>query len=84
MVEFYRRALHLRRELDAFGDGPLRWLDGVPEGVLAFARDDSTACVVNLSDGNVELPPHREVLLASQDLDGTALPPDAAAWLRLT
>jgi alpha-glucosidase len=84
MLEFYRAALGLRHSVDAFGDGPLTWLVGLPEGVLGFARADGIACVVNLSDGNVDLPAHRQVLLASQDLDGTSLPADTAAWLRLT
>jgi alpha-glucosidase len=83
MLEFYRAALHLRHEVDEFGDGPLTWLEGLPEGLLGFARANGIACVVNLSDGNVELPAHQEVLLASQDLDGSSLPADTAAWLRL-
>ena len=52
--------------------------------VLAFARGDGFACVVNLSDAPVDLPPHDAVLLASAPLaEGGRLPADAAAWLRL-
>ena len=39
--------------------------------------------MVNLSGAAVELPAHRELLLASGPLDGGALPPDTAAWLRV-
>lgn len=81
MLELYRAALRLRRAEPALGDGPLTWLDQ-PDGVLAFARDDSFVCVVNLSASAVELPPHAEVLLASAPLEGTELPPDTTVWLR--
>jgi alpha-glucosidase len=81
MLELYRSALRLRRAEPALGDGPLTWLDTQPD-VLAFARDETFACVVNLSDTPVTLPPHKEVLLASGPLDGVNLPPDTAVWLR--
>ncbi len=82
MLALYRSALRLRHAEPALGDGPLRWLPGLPDGVLAFARDESFACVVNLSGAEVPLPPHVSVLLASGPLDGGSLPPDTAAWLR--
>jgi alpha-glucosidase len=82
MLELYRAALRLRHEESALGDGPLRWLDDQPAGVLAFARDASFVCVVNLSDSAVPLPPHVEVLLVSGPLDGSNLPSDTAVWLR--
>jgi alpha-glucosidase len=81
MLELYRNALALRRTEPALGDGPLDWLLNQPNGVLAFTRGDIFACVVNLSDEPVVLPPHTEVLLTSGPLDGTRLPPDTAAWL---
>jgi alpha-glucosidase len=80
MLELYRSALHLRHTEPALGDGPLTWLDTQP-GVVAFARDETFACMVNLSTVAVPLPPNTEVLLASGPLDG-ALPPDTAVWLR--
>jgi alpha-glucosidase len=82
MLELYRLALKIRGTEPGLGDGPLRWLPA-PEGVLAFAREHNVACVLNLSTTAVELPPHESVLLASQPLEGTLLPPDTAAWLRL-
>ncbi|HET9138454.1 glycoside hydrolase family 13 protein [Actinophytocola sp.] len=82
MLELYRAALRLRAAEPALGDGALRWL-AAPAGVLAFARDPGFACVVNLSGGAVPLPDHEAVLLTSKPLDGSALPPDTAAWLRV-
>ncbi|SDL10247.1 alpha-glucosidase [Glycomyces sambucus] len=84
MLSLYRLALRIRREEPGLGDGPLRWLD-LGEGVLAFARDPGVACVVNLSGEPVALP-EGAPLIASAELtgrDGTALPPDAAVWLRI-
>ncbi len=81
MLTLYRKALHIRRQERAFGDGPIRWLSA-PANVLAFSRGDKLICVVNLSEESVELPPHHGVLLASELLDGDLLPADAAVWLR--
>ena len=81
MLELYRRALHLRAEHPALGDGPMDWLEGQPAGVLAFTRSDGFACVVNLSADPVALPAHLEVLLSSQPVDKT-IPPDTTVWLR--
>lgn len=81
MLELYRSALGIRRTEPGLGDGPMTWLDAA-DGVLAFARDDTFACVVNLSGSAVPLPPHVEVLLASGPLDGSNLPSDMAVWLR--
>ncbi|WP_326696120.1 glycoside hydrolase family 13 protein [Streptomyces sp. NBC_01754] len=89
MLTLYREALGLRRSEPGFaavGDeasgGLLTWLASAP-GVLAFTRTDGLICVVNLSDGAVELPDHTRVLLTSGPLDGAGLlPGDTAAWLR--
>jgi alpha-glucosidase len=53
-------------------------------GVLAFARGQRFINVTNLSDRSVTLPAHELVLLASDDVSGGDLPPDASAWLRTT
>jgi len=81
MLSLYREALQIRRSEPALGDGSLRWLDA-PAGVLAFARGERFACVVNLSTEAIELPPHEAVLLASGPLEGGLLRPDTAVWLR--
>ncbi|MFJ8076417.1 glycoside hydrolase family 13 protein [Streptomyces sp. NPDC096176] len=82
MLELYRRALHLRREHPALGDGTLTWLDA-PAGVLAFARVPGFACVVNLSPEPYRLPQHEAVLLADGPIEDGLLAPDHAVWLAL-
>lgn len=77
MLELYRNALRLRR---SFRDAPFAWLD-LGSDVLAFERGEHVV-VVNLSDREVALPAHHEVLLASRLLVDGRLQPDAAAWLR--
>ena len=81
MLSLYREALQIRRSERGLGDGSLRWLDA-PSGVLAFARGERFACVLNLSAAAIELPPHDAILLASGPLEGGLLPPDTAVWLR--
>ncbi|HEY1179797.1 MAG TPA: glycoside hydrolase family 13 protein [Phytomonospora sp.] len=81
MLNLYRRALRVRRGESVLGHGPMAWLDA-PDGVLAFTREDQVTCVVNLSPEPVALPEGAEVLLASAELDGGALPTDSAVWLR--
>jgi len=84
MLRLYRAALRLRHGEPDLGDGALRWLDPADAGVLAFARGERFACVVNLSDAPAALPPHERLLLTSAALDADGrLGPDTAAWLRL-
>jgi alpha-glucosidase len=83
MLSLYRQALRIRRADPALGHGSLHWLDA-PAGVLAFARGEGFACVLNLSRAPVPLPPHEGVLLASGPLDQGHLPSDSAVWLRLS
>lgn len=86
MLELYRQALQIRRDHAALGDGALRWVDHAGPEVLAFDRDPGFRCVVNLGDEAASLPsdlsPAAEVVLASGPLDGDAVPPDTAVWLR--
>lgn len=83
-LHLYRAALRLRHDLPELGDGPLEWIAGVPDAVLAFRRGDGFACVVNTGDAPVPLPAHEDVLLTSLPLDGGLLPGDSTAWLRTT
>jgi alpha-glucosidase len=80
MLELYRRALRMRREHPALGDGTLVWLDA-PAGVLALRREPGFVCVVNLSSEAYRLPEHTSVLLASGSVEGGLLAPDHAVWL---
>jgi len=70
-LEMYRRALHVRRESDALGEGPMEWLDA-PEGVLAVRRlgtEGDVTAILNLTPDIVRLPGSwgSEVLVASGD-----------------
>ncbi|MDP9435975.1 MAG: glycoside hydrolase family 13 protein [Actinomycetota bacterium] len=77
--EMYREALRQRRAL-GLGAGTLAWVDGLPEGVLAF-RNGAAVVLANLSPAPVALPPGLRVLLTSGDLDDDGrLPVDVAAW----
>lgn len=80
MLTLYRRTLHLRRDLPALHTAPLTWLDHGGDDVLAFARGDRFACVVNLGTEPVPLPAGATVLLASGPADGV-VGPDTAVWL---
>ena len=81
MLALYKEALRRRREIDALGDGTMRWIPHPNPEVLAFARDPEFTCVVNFSDAPVELPDHYRVRLSSIPLEDGLLPSDAAAWL---
>jgi alpha-glucosidase len=78
----YRRALAIRREHPALGDGELNWLPA-PAGALAFTREPGFACIVNFSAADpVPLPRSAVPLLASRVLsDGHGVPCDTAVWL---
>lgn len=81
MLSLYHRALRLRRDHPALGDGTLRWLPSPPE-CLFFARDPGFGCLVNISSYPVSLPEGTGVLLASQSLGpDRQLARDTAAWL---
>ncbi|MFF7411978.1 glycoside hydrolase family 13 protein [Streptomyces lydicus] len=82
MLELYRRALHLRRDHPALGEGDLTWLDA-PAGVLAYRREPGFGCIVNLSPEPYALPAHEAVLLASGPVEDGRLAPDHAVWLAM-
>jgi alpha-glucosidase len=76
MLSLYRAGLRLRRTIH----GPLGWLPSAGN-VIAFARGDSFACVVNFGPAPVPLPPG-DVLIASSDVEGGAVPQDTTVWIR--
>ncbi|WP_082489938.1 alpha-amylase family glycosyl hydrolase [Frigoribacterium sp. Leaf172] len=78
-LELYRLALRLRSELD-LGTAEIGWLDEYSRDVVAF-RTAGVTVLANLGEVAVELP-LGEVLLSTMTLDGPALPPNAAVWLR--
>jgi alpha-glucosidase len=83
MLALYRAGLHLRRTAPWSGDGAFRWIESA-EHMLAFARGERFACLVNFGADPVELPADATVLISSSDLEGGALPQDTAVWLRQT
>jgi alpha-glucosidase len=80
MLELYRRALRIRHEHPALGDGAMRWMEA-PEGALAFARDPGFVCVVNMSSDPTPGPRGAALLLSSDALAGDGgVPADTTAW----
>ena len=79
MLSLYRAGLRFRRAAP-WGDGAFRWLPS-DDSVLAFARGERFACIVNLGAGAVALPDGADVLIASNELEGGALPHDTTVWL---
>jgi alpha-glucosidase len=49
--------------------------------LLSFARGDAFACLVNFGPEPVALAPGAVVLIASNELEGGALPQDTTVWL---
>jgi alpha-glucosidase len=80
MLALYRAGLRLRRDDPWGGHDRLRWLPS-PATVLAFARGGRFACLVNFGPDPYPLPREARVLLASDELEGGALPKDTTAWL---
>ena len=80
MLSLYREGLRARRDAP-WGAGAFRWLS--PDGaVVAFARGDRFACFVNFGPEPAQLPAGADVLIASDELEGGALPQDTTVWLR--
>jgi alpha-glucosidase len=82
ILSLYRRALRIRRDLPALGDGSMRWVAS-PSGSLILARDPDFLCVTNVSADPVGVPEGSTVILSSGPLtvDGH-VPADTTAWLR--
>jgi alpha-glucosidase len=81
MLALYRTGLRLRRTAPWSGDGGLRWIPS-SDSVLAFARGERFACIVNFGRDAVELPVGVDVLITSNELEGGELPQDTTVWLR--
>jgi alpha-glucosidase len=74
MLHLYREALRLRPRTDG-----LLW-HASPEEVLVFGRPPGLVCTANLGDRPVKLPEYGALVLSSDPVDGTVLPPDTTAW----
>jgi alpha-glucosidase len=80
MLSLYRAGLRARRN-EPWGTGELQWLP-TRDDVLAFGRGESFVCLVNFGPDPVELPAGAEILIASSEIEGGALPQDTTVWLR--
>ena len=79
MLSLYRAGLRLRKQAP-WGAGAFAWFPSGDE-VVAFTRGDRFACFVNFGPQPVALPDGAEVLIASNDLQGGAVPHDTTVWL---
>jgi alpha-glucosidase len=77
-LEFYRRALELRGQLQAAEE--LQWHASASTEVLHFSRPGGWHSVTNFGTEPVELP-EGTVVVSSGPLDGGKLPSDTTAWL---
>ena len=81
MLALYRDGLRVRREAPWGDSATIEWLSST-ESVLAFARGDGFVCVVNFGPEPIQLLPGHDVLIASNNLEGGAVPQDTTVWLR--
>ena len=81
MLNLYRNGLRMRRAAPWGEDATLTWVPS-PDGSLAFKRGRHFVCLVTFDAASVELPDGAEVLIASNELAGGAVPPDTTVWLR--
>jgi alpha-glucosidase len=77
MLELYRRALRIRREL-LVGHESFEWLESNPT-TLAYRRGP-VSCVINMGSEPIEIP-DAQVLLCSGAMRGGTLDGDTAVWL---
>jgi alpha-glucosidase len=80
MLSLYRAGLRFRRAAP-WRNGAFEWLPS-DRDVLAFARGEHFACVVNFGSEPAPLPAGAEILIASKELQGGVLPRDTTVWLR--
>ena len=78
VLELYRSALRLRRELTP-DDMQLRW-HASNRQVLHFARSNGWECIVNFSDDPVPMPQGQKMLVSELTVR-SLVPPDGAAWI---
>ncbi len=78
-LELYKTALKLR-STEGLGTGTLEWVKDYGKKVVAFRNGDITV-ITNLGKIAVELPVG-EIVLASEEIVGGALPTDTTVWIR--
>ena len=78
MLNFYRKAIELRKELCANED--FEFIDS-PKNSIAFKRSNGWTVITNFGPNPVELPAG-QLLISSAPLISGKLPGDATAWLK--
>jgi alpha-glucosidase len=79
MLSLYRAGLRMRKQAP-WGTGSFAWLPSGAE-VLAFTRGEDFTCLVNFGSEPAAVPPGADVLIASNELQGGAVPQDTTVWL---
>src|SRR6478672_10931200 len=80
VLTLYREGLRLRRSAPWGDAASIAWIDTQDEA-FAFARGERFVCLVNFGQSPVPLPRGAEVLIASGELQGGAVPRDTTVWL---
>jgi alpha-glucosidase len=80
MLSLYGEGLRLRRSAPWGDAASIGWLESAP-GSFAFARGERFICLVNFGPDPVPLPADAEILIASTELQGGAVPTDTTVWL---
>lgn len=79
MLELYRTAIALRRQLTGFAGEDFRWLPAHQQA-LHFERGDGVRCLVNLGTSPIDVA--GEIVVSSVPVAQAQLPADAACWYR--
>lgn len=80
-LQLYRSALLLRKNI--FADNEVFAMLDLGPHVLAFQRGHGMVCVTNMGPDPIPLPQGR-IVLSSQPISESTLPPDTSAWLSST
>jgi alpha-glucosidase len=80
MLALYRAGLGLRRSAPWGDQASITWLSN-SDASFAFARGERFVCLVNFGPNPVPLPAGAEILIASGELEGGAVPADTTVWL---
>jgi alpha-glucosidase len=80
MLALYRVGLRLRRSAPWGDQAAITWLSN-SDASFAFARGGRFICLVNFGPDPVPLPSGVELLIASSELEGGAVPADTTVWL---
>ena len=80
MLALYQAGLRLRRSAPWGDQASINWLSD-SDASFAFARGGRFICLVNFGPEPVPLPSGVELLIASSELEGGAVPADTTVWL---